>query len=194
MGFFIIDKIKKMMLSKYAIEKDNSYFEVINGLKDGVFVTEIENGIHIIDNIFMQVFGSLPPTHGNHVVTFCKMQDGSYRFANYLNYWIKDKCCYVGGAITDKDLMKTKVSSELRESINSHGGLAKIALMYVMDRTANNVDAVFVHSSVPRALEIILNFGFISTSEDFLYVKWSPGVTESIKKKLLLKAIKVGSF
>jgi hypothetical protein len=195
MGFkcFIQNVFKKMFFQRKH-EKNNEYSDVLTVFKGDLIVTEILNGSDVVDELFLQVFGHPAPRHGIHVVTFCRMSDGSYRVANYLNYWIKGDACYIGGVITDKDLVRHQVSKELRSTIRQQGGFAKIAIMYVLDHNIDKVKVYFGHTAIPVILRIIDGLGFKSTDQDYLYAKWAPGVTAAQQRKLLAEAAKVGAF
>lgn len=175
-------------------KKTNDYAGTISTFRGDVVVTELSDGNHIVNNLFMQTFGHPAPSHGQHVLTFCKTQDGSYRVANYLNYWTKDDACYIGGAITDKHLLKNHINKHLLKAITASGGLSKLSIMYVVESQLKHVSAVFGHTEVPRSLQIILEIGFIATQEPSLYVKWAPNVSDINKNKLTAQAIAIGPF
>lgn len=172
----------------------SSYAKAMADLQGDVIMAELENGSHIVDELFIRVFGHPAPTHGHHIVTFCRLDDGSYRVANYLNYWVKDDACYIGGAVTDRDLIKNKINKNLLEKIGEYGGLYPLSIMYMIEHHLAEVSAIFGHTSVPRALEVILGLGFVATEEPYLYVKWAPCVSKRNKNSLLAQAIEIGAF
>lgn len=188
----------KKLLGTAPEKKGNSapstYAKAMADLQGDVIMAELENGSYIVDELFMRVFGHPAPTHGHHIVTFCRLDDGSYRVANYLNYWVKDGACYIGGAVTDKDLIKNKINKNLLTKIGEHGGLYPLSIMYMIEHHLGTVSAIFGHTSVSRALEVILGLGFIATGEPYLYVKWAPYVSKRNKKSLLAQAIEIGAF
>lgn len=172
----------------------NAYSAMLENLHGQVIVTEICNGADVVDELFQQVFGHSVPRHGIHVVTLCRMSDGSYRLANYLNYWFQEGACYIGGLVTDTNVIKHGISKALRQAIRQQGGFAKIAIMHVLDRNRDTVKAFFGHTSVARVLQIIYELGFIDTDQECLYVKWATNVTKQQKKALLAQASKIGAF
>lgn len=190
--YFIQNFFKKKIFQRK--HEKNEYANVLKAFKGNLIVTEILNGSDVVDELFLQVFGHPAPKHGFHVVTFCRMSDGSYRVANYLNYWIKGDACYIGGVITDKDLVRHHVSKELRKTIRQQGGFAKMAIIYVLDHNIDKVKVFFGHTAIPVILRIIDDLGFKSTDQDYLYAKWAPGVTAAQQRKLLAEAAKVGAF
>lgn len=175
-------------------KENRDYSAVLENLKQDIIITELANGSDVVDELFYKVFGHPAPRHGTHVVTFCRMSDGSYRVANYLNYWIQGDACYIGGVITDKDLVRHQVSKELRSAIRLQGGFAKIAIMYVLDQNIDKVKVFFGHTAIPIIVKIIDDLGFKSTDQDYLYAKWAPDMTARKQKKLLAEAAKVGAF
>ncbi|HUH58044.1 MAG TPA: hypothetical protein VL020_05980 [Pseudomonadales bacterium] len=189
----LVEKIKKQCL-KRSVQQRSDYATALENLKGNVIVTEVSNGSEVIDELFYKVFGHPAPRHGTQVVTFCRMNDGSYRVANYVNFWIREGACYIGGLVTDKDLFKHQVSKELQLAIREQGGLGKIAMMYVLERNSDKVDVFFGHTSIPRAIEIIDDLGFKNTEQEYLYAKWKPATSARQQKKLLAQAAKVGAF
>lgn len=190
----LIDRLKVLISRKHAAQKNNDYASVMRTLNGDVIVTELSNGCCIVDDLFIKTFGHPAPTHGQHVVTFCKVLDGSYRVVNYLNYWVKDDACYIGGAITDKNILKNSISTPLLESITAQGGLSKLSIMYTVENQLRHISAVFGHTEVPRSLQVILEIGFVATTEPALYVKWAPGVSEQRKDELVAQAVAIGPF
>lgn len=190
------EKLKRLC-SVFAVAQqvhDNAYAAMLENLQGQVIVTEIYNGADVVDELFERVFGHPAPRHGIHVVTLCRMSDGSYRLANYLNYWLQDGACYIGGLVTDTEVVKNGISKALRQAIRQQGGFAKIAIMHVLDRNSTMVKAFFGHTSVARVLQIIYELGFIDTEQECLYVKWTPHVAKHQKQALLALARKVGAF
>lgn len=189
-----IDRLKALCSRKHPAQKNNDYASVMRALNGDVIVTELSNGCCIVDDLFKQTFGHPAPTHGQHVVIFCKVPDGSYRVANYLNYWLKDDACYIGGAITDKNILKNSISKTLLEKITEQGGLSKLSIMYAVESQLQHISAVFGHTEVPRSLQVILDIGFVATAEPALYVKWAPNVSNQRKDELIAQAVAIGSF
>lgn len=189
-----IKKILGATPDKQQRSTSSLYAKAMADLKGDVIIAELENGSYIVDELFMQVFGHPAPTHGHHIVTFCRLDDGSYRVANYLNYWIKNGACYVGGAVTDRDLIKNKISKKLLVKISQYGGLYPLSVMHLLEHQLGPTSAIFGHTSVPRALEVILELGFVATDEPYLYVKWAPCVSERNKKSFLVQAKEIGDF
>lgn len=173
---------------------DNPYAAMLENLQGQIIVTEIYNGADVVDELFERVFGHPAPRHGIHVVTLCRMSDGSYRVANYLNYWFKEGACYIGGLVTDTAVVKHGISTALRKEIRQQGGFAKIAIMHVLDRHRDTAQAFFGHTSVPQVLKIIDTLGFVGTDQECLYVKWAEQVSERHKHELLAQARHVGAF
>jgi hypothetical protein len=190
----VLENFKVFFLKNALPQRCSDYAAALQSLKGNVIVTEVSNGSDVVDELFYKVFGHSAPRHGNHVVTFCRMDDGSYRVANYLNYWIQGNACYIGGVITDKDLIRHHVSKELRAAIRQQGGFAKIAIMYVLDHNFDEVKVFFGHTSIPIILKIIAGLGFKSTDQEYLYAKWKPDMTVRQREKLLAQARKVGPF
>ena len=189
-----IDHLKTVFPLKQVPNKITDYANVMRALSSDVVVTELSKGHCIVDELFIQTFGHCAPTHGQHVVVFCRIQDGSYRVANYLNYWVKDDACYIGGAITDKNILKKNISKALLEKITAQGGLSKLSIMYAVESQLKQVSAVFGYTEVPRSLQVILDIGFVATAEPALYVKWAPEVSQQRKDELLAQAIAIGAF
>lgn len=190
----LLDRIKKAFSRQHSTTAVDNFTGIMQVFQGDVIVTELSNGCYIVDDLFKQTFGHPAPTHGNHVVVFCKVQDGSYRVANYLNYWVKDDACYIGGAITDKQVLKSSISTTLLETITAQGGLSKLSIMYTVENQLKQVSAIFGHTEVPRSLQVILELGFVATPEQALYVKWAPEVSEQHKNKLVTQAIAIGPF
>lgn len=189
-----LKKLQRLFTVPPVVRGYSDYTAALESLQGEVIVTEVPNGSDVVDGLFNKVFGHPAPRHGTHVLTFCRMGDGSYRVANYLNYWLKDGACYIGGVITDTDLIRHQLSKELRAAIRQQGGFAKIAIMYVLDRHCASAQVFFGHTSIPIILKIIDGLGFKSTEQDYLYAKWAPGVTVRQQKKLLAQARAVGAF
>lgn len=187
-------KLQRMFLTQTVQHERGDYAATLENLQGNVIVTEVSNGSDVVDELFYKVFGHSAPRHGTHVLTFCRMSDGSYRVANYLNYWLQDDACYIGGVITDTDLIRHQVSKELRAAIRQQGGFAKIAIMYVLDRHVGTVKVFFGHTSIPIILKIIDGLGFKKTDQEHLYAKWAADATARQQKKLLAQASKVGAF
>ena len=174
----------------------SSYATMLAELQGQIIVTEIYNGADVVDELFQRVFGHSAPRHGIHVVTLCRMSDGSYRLANYLNYWLKDGACYIGGLVTDTAVVRHGISQTLRHAIRQQGGFAKIAIMHVLDtyRQCDEVQVIFGHTSVAQVLKIFAELGFIGTDQACLYAKWAPSVSAQQQKTLLTQARQVGAF
>lgn len=190
----LLQRLKTVFSPSRASLRGCDYASVMQALQGDVVVTELDNGCCIVDDLFRRTFGHPAPTHGQHLVTFCKVQDGSYRVANYLNYWLKEDACYIGGAITDKEVLVNGISKTLLENITAQGGLSKLSIMYAVESQLKQVSAVFGHTEVPRSLQVILEIGFVETTEPALYVKWAPEVSKQRKDELLAQAIAIGAF
>ena len=130
--------------------------------------------------LFTRAFdGQVIPVEPRHYVAFCREEDGTERFAGYCHSTWCGEYALMGGLCVDPACRKLGVGHALERVIMEDVGPNK---------------AFFSHTGIPTVVRMNARLGMEHSGYPNLMVKWTSGVSEEEKSRILREVHDIGPF
>jgi len=158
-----------------------------------IFCTEVSSGSCFAGEMFHAAFQDDLPAWGHHLLLMYRRDDGFFLPLTYLNFLEHENVMLVGGGVTSGKSFQHVDPEDARQIRAEGGGLYKL-LRYGFETFADQCDAYFGHAGNPRAYEVDMKAGFVSTKYEHLIVNFHKPLDETVKESLIDRIHSIGSF
>ena len=171
----------------------NATHTIPQALRGFFTITEIDDAVFLVGDLFRRKFAAPPPDIGRHLVALYRDVHGEVRLAGYSHMRAFGDVYLSGGSCSNGETIRA-MSDAHRDAIQHAGGVWHLVLRYAFERYADCCDAFFGHCGDPRALVVATAAGFVGAGHQHLIAHWHKPLHENIRRALVAKVHALGPF